>query len=150
MDRSTHWAATAASLVLLAGCNAVVSTEPWFTEADAEGDIDWSRVEAFHMDEYIGLGEDAPERFATWLQKRIFNRVPFGAVHPIRPEPDPHATARYYAEELDAAPIDIVCLGIGVNGHIAFNDPPRVSYTENGFEFAVDVPLSQIMGAGSR
>lgn len=86
--------------------------------------IDWARVTGFHMDEYLGLAEDAPQRFGLWLRRAIFGRVPFGAVHLIEPGNDPEAAARDYARKLDEAPIDIVCLGIGVNGHLAFNDPP--------------------------
>ncbi|WP_315837785.1 glucosamine-6-phosphate deaminase [Bradyrhizobium prioriisuperbiae] len=96
----------------------------------AEPGIDWSRVTAFHMDEYIGLATEAPQRFALWLQQRLFNRVAFAAVHPIIPEPEPRAAAAHYAELLTAAPIDIVCLGIGVNGHIAFNDPPVADFAD--------------------
>src|SRR5206468_270127 len=58
------------------------------------------------------------------------DRVPFAAVHPIEPESDPHAEATRYAALLDAAPIDIVCLGIGVNGHIAFNDPSVADFAD--------------------
>ena len=90
----------------------------------AEPDIDWSRVTAFHMDEYIGLAPDAPQRFASWLQRHLFDRVPFGAVHLIDPGNDPAIAADNYTRALAEAPIDIVCLGIGVNGHLAFNDPP--------------------------
>ncbi|HET6838323.1 MAG TPA: glucosamine-6-phosphate deaminase, partial [Bradyrhizobium sp.] len=59
----------------------------------AEPDIDWRRITAFHMDEYIGLPAGAPQRFAVWLRERLFDRVPFAAVHPILPEGDPHAAA---------------------------------------------------------
>jgi glucosamine-6-phosphate deaminase len=93
-------------------------------------DIDWRRVTAFHMDEYIGLPEGAPQRFAMWLQEKIFGRLPFAAVYPIRPEPDANAAAAHYAALLNAAPIDIVCLGIGVNGHLAFNDPPVADFDD--------------------
>jgi glucosamine-6-phosphate deaminase len=96
----------------------------------AEPGIDWRRVTAFHMDEYIGLSAGAPQRFAVWLRERLFDRVPFAAIHPILPEGDPHAAAAHYAALLDAAPIDIVCLGIGVNGHIAFNDPPVADFAD--------------------
>ena len=78
-------------------------------------DIDWQRVTAFHMDEYVGLAAEAPERFAAWLDQHLFRKVPFGNVHRIVPEPDPDAAANRYAAALAAAPIDIVCLGIGVN-----------------------------------
>jgi glucosamine-6-phosphate deaminase len=96
----------------------------------AEPGIDWHRVTAFHMDEYIGLASDAPQRFGLWLKERLFDRVPFAAVHPIVPEPELRAAAERYAELLGAAPIDIVCLGIGVNGHIAFNDPPVADFAD--------------------
>lgn len=82
--------------------------------------IDWARVTAFHMDEYLGLPPDAPARFANWLDRAIFTRVPFGEVHRI----DPEAGVAPYAKLLAEAPIDVVCLGIGQNGHLAFNDPP--------------------------
>ncbi|WP_245272868.1 6-phosphogluconolactonase [Microvirga lotononidis] len=93
-----------------------------------EQGIDWSQVTAFHMDEYIGLPADGPQRFAHWLDKTLFAHLPFKAVHHIIPEPDPAAAAEAYATRLAEAPIDIVCLGIGVNGHIAFNDPPVADF----------------------
>jgi glucosamine-6-phosphate deaminase len=96
----------------------------------AEPGIDWRRVTALHMDEYIGLPEGASQRFAVWLQQRLFGRLPFAAVHPIRPEPDAEEAAAHYAALLAAAPIDIVCLGIGVNGHLAFNDPPVADFAD--------------------
>ncbi|WLB56611.1 glucosamine-6-phosphate deaminase [Bradyrhizobium sp. 521_C7_N1_3] len=89
-----------------------------------ERDIDWRRVTAFHMDEYLGLPADAPERFGAWLTRHLFSRIAFGAVHLIGQEPDPERVAARYAALLGEAPIDIICLGIGVNGHLAFNDPP--------------------------
>ncbi|HUY82457.1 MAG TPA: glucosamine-6-phosphate deaminase [Acidobacteriaceae bacterium] len=90
----------------------------------AQPRIDWSRVTAFHMDEYIGLPPGAPQRFGLWLRRAIFDQLPFAAVHLLDPGSDPEAAADEYARKLAAAPIDIVCLGIGVNGHLAFNDPP--------------------------
>lgn len=94
----------------------------------AQSGIDWTRVIAFHMDEYLGLPSDAPQRFGLWLRRAIFNHLPFAAVHLIDPaderNPEPETMAEQYAAKLAEAPIDIVCLGIGVNGHLAFNDPP--------------------------
>ncbi len=97
-----------------------------------ETGIDWSRVTAFHMDEYVGLAPDAPQRFGAWLGRAIFDRLPFAAVHLIRPErfPSPDACARDYAARLAEGPIDLVCLGIGENGHIAFNDPPVADFRD--------------------
>ena len=87
-------------------------------------DVDWSRITAFHMDEYLGLASEAPQRFGLWLRRAIFDRLPFAAVHLLEPGTDPEATAAEYAGRLAASPIDIVCCGIGSNGHLAFNDPP--------------------------
>jgi glucosamine-6-phosphate deaminase len=87
-------------------------------------DVDWSRVTAFHMDEYLGLASEAPQRFGLWLGRTIFDRLPFAAVHLLEPGTDPEATAAEYADRLSESPIDIVCCGIGSNGHLAFNDPP--------------------------
>jgi glucosamine-6-phosphate deaminase len=86
--------------------------------------IDWGRVTAFHMDEYLGLEVGAPQRFGVWLQRAIFDRLPFGAVHLIEPGEDAEATVAEYAARLAEAPIDIMCCGVGTNGHLAFNDPP--------------------------
>jgi glucosamine-6-phosphate deaminase len=87
-------------------------------------DIDWPRVTAFHMDEYIGLSAGAPQRFAAWLCRNLFDRLPFGAVHLLDPGNHPLHAAAQYETLLHTAPIDIVCCGVGANGHIAFNDPP--------------------------
>lgn len=96
----------------------------------ADVGIDWSRVDAFHMDEYLGLPEEAPERFAEWLKRSLFDRVPFGSVHLIQADADPEGAAAAYAQTMAEAPIDLVCCGIGVNGHIAFNDPPVADFSD--------------------
>ena len=103
---------------------AAPSQEDTLAALVAAPDIDWRRVTAFHMDDYIGLPAGAPQRFANWLETRLFSRVPFGEVHRMSAEGHPDDIAKDYATLLDAAPIDIVVLGIGVNGHVAFNDPP--------------------------
>ena len=89
-----------------------------------EPDIDWGRVSAFHMDEYLGLPEDAPQRFGVWLSRALFDRLRFAEVHLLSAGEDPSRAADRYAQKLNEAPIDLVCLGVGVNGHLAFNDPP--------------------------
>ena len=89
-----------------------------------EKDIDWSRVIAFHMDEYLGLPAGAPQLFSLWLRRTIFDHLPFAAVNLLVPGGDPAQAAADYAAKLQTAPIDIVCCGIGSNGHLAFNDPP--------------------------
>ncbi len=89
-----------------------------------EPDVDWSRIRAFHMDEYIGLPKDAPQGFGNFLRRGIFDLVPFAEVYTIDvTAADPDAEAERYGKLLAAHPVDIVCMGIGENGHIAFNDP---------------------------
>ncbi len=89
----------------------------------AEG-IDWSRVNAFHMDEYIGLSKDAPQGFGNFLKERLFDKLPFKSVNYIYADGETaDETCARYTKLIEENPIDIVCLGIGENGHIAFNDP---------------------------
>jgi len=93
--------------------------------------IQWEKINAFHMDEYIGLEQEAPQGFGNFLKDHIFSRVPFKSVHYIngRAE-DPSAECERYAGLLTQYPVDIVCLGIGENGHIAFNDPPVADFND--------------------
>lgn len=93
-------------------------------------DIPWKQVSAFHMDDYVGLPADAPQRFANWLDCYLFSKIPFGNIHRIPSDSDAQKSCRDYGMKLAAAPIDIVCLGIGVNGHIAFNDPPVADFND--------------------
>ncbi len=92
--------------------------------------IDWNRVTAFHMDEYIGLAPGAPQRFSMWLRKTIFDGLPFSSIYLIDPADDPARACRAYAGLLAEAPIDLVRCGIGANGHLAFNDPPTSTILE--------------------
>jgi glucosamine-6-phosphate deaminase len=94
------------------------------------GGIDWSRITAFHMDEYIGLPEDAPQRFSRFLRDRLFDLVKPGRVYLINSSNSIDDEARRYGALLREAPIDIVCLGIGENGHLAFNDPPVADFSD--------------------
>jgi glucosamine-6-phosphate deaminase len=98
-----------------------------------EPGIDWSRVTAFHMDEYIGLSADAPQRFSRFLRERIFDVVHPGIVHVIDGTADIEEECRRYAGLIGREPIDVVCLGIGENGHIAFNDPPVADFQDPAF-----------------
>ena len=84
----------------------------------------FGRVEAFHMDEYIGLPADAPQRFGNFLSNAIFNRAPFKAVHLMDSGgQEGRQECLRYGKLIESAPLDIVSLGIGENGHIAFNEP---------------------------
>lgn len=89
-----------------------------------EEDVDWGRVEAFHMDEYLGLPADAPQGFGNFLKTRLFSLLPFQNVHYIGSSGAAEALCQKYEALLRRAPVDIVCMGVGENGHIAFNDPP--------------------------
>lgn len=87
-------------------------------------DVDWTKVNGFHMDEYVGLDKDAPQGFANFLRAAIFSKLPFKSVNYLDvTAPDPEAEAERYSKILKANPIDIVFMGLGENGHIAFNDP---------------------------
>lgn len=91
--------------------------------------VDWSRVTAFHMDEYVGLDATHPANFRSYLRAHLLTRIAFGEFHPIAGEAaDPAAECRRYAALIDEAPIDLICLGIGENGHLAFNDPPVADF----------------------
>ncbi|MEF7439552.1 glucosamine-6-phosphate deaminase [Paenibacillus lautus] len=92
--------------------------------------LDWSRVTAFHMDEYIGLPPSAPQRFGNFLSRQLFDRVSPGEVHLIDGLNDPEAECDRYSRLVTAEPIDMVVLGIGENGHIAFNDPPVADFAD--------------------
>ena len=86
--------------------------------------VEWNRVIAFHMDEYLGLGADAPQGFGNFLRDRLFSMAPFKAVHYLNGQAaDPLAECRRYTHLLERHPPDIVVLGIGENTHLAFNDP---------------------------
>lgn len=92
--------------------------------------VDWSRVTAFHMDEYIGLPLDHPAAFGGWLKRHLLDLVPIGASHLMDPGGDPEAASLRYAGLLAEARVDMVLLGIGLNGHIAFNDPPVADFSD--------------------
>ena len=95
----------------------------------ADKEIPWSRVNAFHMDEYIGLPADAPQGFGNFLKDHIFGLADFRSVSYIDiTAADAEAECDRYAELLAKNPTDIVVMGIGENGHIAFNDPPVADF----------------------
>ncbi|MCQ3035375.1 MAG: glucosamine-6-phosphate deaminase [Bacilli bacterium] len=93
--------------------------------------IPWERINAFHMDEYIGLDKDAPQGFGNFLKAHIFGLVPFKSVNYIDiTAKDPYKEAVRYGEILKNNPTDVVVLGIGENGHIAFNDPGVADFND--------------------
>jgi glucosamine-6-phosphate deaminase len=86
--------------------------------------IEWNRINAFHMDEYLALAADAPQGFGNFLRNAIFDKVPFKSVNLLNGNnSNPLTECDRYAQLLAMHPCDIVCMGIGENAHIAFNDP---------------------------
>jgi len=96
-------------------------------------DLDWSKVEMFHLDEYIGLSADHPAAFRRYLLERLIRPAGIAAVHLIDGERDPIDVCRELGREVTAAPIDVAFVGIGENGHLAFNDPPADFDTEEPY-----------------
>ena len=93
--------------------------------------IGWDKVFAFHMDEYIGLPADAPQGFGNFLRQRLFDRVRPGTVYFLDGQaPDPEEECKRYSALLESHLVDIVCAGIGENGHLAFNDPPVADFAD--------------------
>jgi glucosamine-6-phosphate deaminase len=89
-------------------------------------DIDWGRVRMFHLDEYLGLSEDHPASFVRYLKERFVYLVPpLKATHFIQPyKRDPNQVCQELGRLIEQHPIDVAMIGIGENGHLAFNDPP--------------------------
>ena len=103
---------------------AAPSQNEFFAALSAQQDIDWHRIVAFHMDEYVGLPSDALQGFGNFLKRSIFGKVPFKAVHYLNGNAaDLEQECKRYADLLDTYKPDITCMGIGENSHIAFNDP---------------------------
>ncbi len=106
-------------------------------------EIPWNKVNAFHMDEYIGLSSDAPQGFRNFLKRSIFGITPFKSVNYIDiSATDADAECERYSALLKDYPTDIVVMGIGENGHIAFNDPPVADFNDN--KAVKPVPLDEI------
>jgi glucosamine-6-phosphate deaminase len=98
----------------------------------AEG-VDWPKITGFHLDEYLGLPATHPASFRRYLKERLVDRVPLGAFHYIDGEADPVAECRRVGELVPHHPIDVALVGIGENGHLAFNDPPADFETEEPY-----------------
>ena len=94
--------------------------------------IDWNRVEMFHLDEYIGLPDSHPASFRKYLMERFIRKTGIRRYHLLDGEQNPADVVAAVGKELQSAPIDIAFVGIGENGHLAFNDPPA--------DFDIDEP----------
>jgi glucosamine-6-phosphate deaminase len=94
-------------------------------------DIDWSKVVCFHMDEYVGISATHSASFRLWMKQRIESILHPKAFHYVEGDnPDTEAEVERYSRLLTERPIDITCLGIGENGHLAFNDPPVADFND--------------------
>jgi len=97
-------------------------------------DIDWSKVYAFHMDNYVGLPMDHPQSFSQFLVDRLFKYKPEAHFFPINSAAEnPEEEVKRYKALLTEAPIDIMVLGIGESGHLAFIDPPFCDFDDPAF-----------------
>jgi glucosamine-6-phosphate deaminase len=96
-------------------------------------DIDWQNVEMFHLDEYIGIPESHPASFCRFLKERLIQKTGITQHHLLHGDLDPVAVIRDAGNALAAAPIDVAFVGIGENGHLAFNDPPADFQTEKPY-----------------
>ncbi len=92
--------------------------------------VDFSKVNAYHMDEYAGLGIEDEQSFARYLNDHIFSLAPFASVNYLPAKLPADAACEAYANLLRQNPPDVVCMGIGENGHIAFNDPPVADFND--------------------
>jgi glucosamine-6-phosphate deaminase len=108
-------------------------------------DVPWAAVVVFHMDEYVGVGPDHPAGFCRWIRTRIVEQVDPRAAHYLDGLADPADECPRYGALLGAHPLDLCCLGIGENGHLAFNDPPVAD-----FDDPLDVKVVTLDGACRR
>jgi glucosamine-6-phosphate deaminase len=95
--------------------------------------IDWARVEMFHLDEYIGLPLDHPASFRKYLMERFVRKTGIRRYHLLDGEQNPAEVVSAVGKELASAPIDLAFVGIGENGHLAFNDPPADFETDEPY-----------------
>ena len=119
-------------------------------ELAARSDVEWGKVEMFHLDEYIGLPDGHPASFRKYLEDRLTRFVRFKEVHFISPEEGVADVIARLTEEIRKAPIDLGIIGVGENAHIAFNDPPADFESREAF-FVVTLDercKAQQMGEG--
>jgi glucosamine-6-phosphate deaminase len=103
-------------------------------DALTKADVDWTKVEMFHLDEYVGLPESHIASFRRYLKERFVSKLPLKAAYFVSGEGDVAENIRVLTEELRKKPVDVGIIGIGENGHIAFNDPPADFDTEVAYK----------------
>src|SRR5687767_6160850 len=127
--RSTLAARARARIVAATGASQFDFLEA-LTGADG---IDWSRVEMFHLDEYVGLPIDHPASFRRYLLDRLIDKADIGRYHLLDGAHDPADVADRVGRTLAERPVDLAFVGIGENGHLAFNDPPADFITDEPY-----------------
>ena len=122
---------------------AAPSQNEFLAQVASAKDVDWSRVNALHMDEYVGLAPDSPQSFRHFLKQAIFDKAPFKQIFYINSEAGKSGEEiiESYRKVLQDHPLDIVFMGIGENGHIAFNDPPVADFDDPHTFKIVDLDL---------
>ena len=105
-----------------------------FFEEFVKQNIEWSKVEMFHLDEYVGISEEHPASFKRYLIDRFVSKVNLKAAHLINGEQAPEDTIAELTELINEKPIDLGMIGIGENAHIAFNDPPADFYDKRAYK----------------
>ncbi|HPG41705.1 MAG TPA: glucosamine-6-phosphate deaminase [bacterium] len=124
-----------ANLILATGASQFA-----FLEEFRKLDIDWQKVTVFHLDEYLGLSDQHPASFRRYLRERILELVKPRQVYYLQGDAaDPQAETARYEQLLAAHPVDVACIGIGENGHIAFNDPPVADFNDPRLVKIVDL-----------
>lgn len=121
-----------------------------FFEEIVKQDVDWGKVEMFHLDEYVGISAEHPASFKRYLLDRFVNKVPLKAAHLIDGQKEPKETIKELTQLLNQAPIDVGLIGIGENAHIAFNDPPADFDDTNAYKVVTlaERCLQQQIGEG--
>jgi glucosamine-6-phosphate deaminase len=116
----------------------------------ASDQIDWTKVDGFHLDEYIGIDAQHPASFCRYLKERFVDRVPLRSFHFLDGTKDPVTVCKLAGQAVSKEPIDVAMIGIGENGHLAFNDPPaNFVTTEPYIQVELDEPCRmQQVGEG--
>jgi len=135
------------------GANIIVATgasQIGMLSALTGADVDWTRVTGFHLDEYIGLPENHRASFRKYLKERFVDKVSLKAFHFVDGNSDPAEECRRLGEVIRKHPVDVAFIGIGENGHLAFNDPPADFETEEPYITVVldEVCRGQQFGEG--
>ena len=125
------------------GANLILATgasQFTFLAAFSQETLDWSKIKVFHLDEYRDLSDQHPASFRKYLKERILDQVQPAEVHLLAGDaPDIEAETQRYEALLKSHPVDVACIGIGENGHIAFNDPPVADFADPRLVKVVDL-----------